>query len=41
LSKLSGLDELTELFLPGPIFNPGAGSTLDANAELKPVGFAS
>jgi N-acyl-D-aspartate/D-glutamate deacylase/Leucine-rich repeat (LRR) protein len=37
LSKLSGLDELTELFLPGPIFNPGAGSTLDANAELKPL----
>lgn len=34
LNKLSGLDELTELFLPGPIFNPGAGSRLDANDQL-------
>jgi N-acyl-D-aspartate/D-glutamate deacylase/Leucine-rich repeat (LRR) protein len=35
LSKLSGLSELRELLLPGPIFNPGAGSTLDANDELQ------
>jgi N-acyl-D-amino-acid deacylase len=35
LGRLSELDELTELFLPGPIFNPGAGSRLDANDQLK------
>jgi N-acyl-D-amino-acid deacylase len=35
LVNLSGLSELKELFLPGPIFNPGAGSRLDANEELK------
>lgn len=35
LHRLSNLQELTELFLPGPIFNPGAGSRLDANDELK------
>jgi len=34
LWKLSSLASLRELLLPGPIFNPGAGSTLDANAEL-------
>lgn len=34
LSKLSGLTELRELYLPGPIWNPGAGSTLNANAQL-------
>ena len=35
LSRLSGLDELKELMLPGPIFNPGAGSQLDASDQLK------
>ena len=35
LKHLSALDEVTELFLPGTIFNPGAGSRLDANAELQ------
>src|SRR4051794_34490246 len=35
LSRLSTLTELRELWLPGPIFNPGAGSRLDANDELK------
>lgn len=35
LVKLSGLTELRELLLPGPSFNPGAGSTLDANEELE------
>lgn len=34
LWKLSGLTELRELLLPGPSFNPGAGSKLDANDEL-------
>ncbi len=34
LSRLSGLSELKELLLPGTIFNPGAGSTLDANDAL-------
>ena len=34
MKKLSGLDELTELFLPGPIFNPGAGSRLDINDQI-------
>lgn len=35
LSQLSRLANLKELFLPGPIFNPGAGSRLDANDELR------
>ena len=35
LSHLSGLTELRDLWLPGPSFNPGAGSKLDANDELK------
>src|SRR5215510_13971047 len=35
LEKLSGLTRLKELYLPGPIWNPGAGSRLDANEELK------
>ena len=35
LGKLSSCTELRELLLPGTIFNPGAGSTLDANDELK------
>src|SRR3954452_20708076 len=35
LVRLSDLSELRELWLPGPIFNPGAGSRLDANDELK------
>ena len=34
LEKISGLTGLKELYLPGPSWNPGAGS-LDANAELK------
>ena len=37
LKRLSGLTEVTESLLPGPIFNPGAGSRLDANDELKPL----
>ncbi len=37
LVHLAGLPELRELLLPGPIFNPGAGSKLDANDELKPL----
>ena len=35
LEKLSGLTRLKELYLPGPIWNPGAGSRLDANDQLK------
>jgi hypothetical protein len=35
MSKLSGLQHLKELLLPGPSFNPGAGSRLDANDEFK------
>src|SRR5262249_7223286 len=35
LEKLSGLSGLKELYLPGPSWNPGAGSRLDANEELK------
>ncbi|MGH9627251.1 MAG: hypothetical protein ACRD7E_02640, partial [Bryobacteraceae bacterium] len=35
LHRLSGLTELRELLLPGTIFNPGAGSKLDANEEFK------
>ena len=35
LEKLSGLIHLKELYLPGPIWNPGAGSRLDANEQLK------
>ncbi|MFN9266616.1 MAG: leucine-rich repeat domain-containing protein, partial [Acidobacteriota bacterium] len=34
LKLLTGCTELRELILPGTIFNPGAGSTLDANKEL-------
>src|SRR5690242_912508 len=34
LKRLSGLTELRELFLPGPMWTPGAGSKLDANNEL-------
>lgn len=34
LWNLSGMTELRELLLPGTIFNPGAGSRLDANDEL-------
>ncbi len=34
LKLLSGCTELRELILPGTIFNPGAGSNLDANKEL-------
>lgn len=37
MKNLGGLSELTELFLPGPIFNPGAGSRLDANEQLAPL----
>src|SRR5262245_34470492 len=35
LEKVSGLTHLKELYLPGPIWNPGAGSSLDANEQLK------
>lgn len=35
LEQLSGLTKLKELYLPGPSWNPGAGSKLDANEELK------
>ncbi|HEY6403501.1 MAG TPA: hypothetical protein VI479_18905, partial [Blastocatellia bacterium] len=35
LEKISGLTSLKELYLPGPSWNPGAGSRLDANEELK------
>ncbi len=35
LEQLSGLRQLKELYLPGPSWNPGAGSKLDANEELK------
>lgn len=35
LERLSGLKHLKELYLPGPSWNPGAGSRLDANEELK------
>jgi Leucine-rich repeat (LRR) protein len=35
LENLSGLTKIKELFLPGPSWNPGAGSKLDANEELK------
>ena len=38
LEKLSGLTELKELYLPGPMFNPASGSRLDANAQLKFLG---
>ena len=34
LKLLSSCTELRELILPGTIFNPGAGSNLDANKEL-------
>lgn len=35
LEQLSALSRLRELYLPGPSWNPGAGSKLDANEELK------
>ncbi|MFN7544308.1 MAG: leucine-rich repeat domain-containing protein [Acidobacteriota bacterium] len=35
LEKLSALSRIRELYLPGPSWNPGAGSRLDANEELK------
>jgi internalin A len=35
LVQLSGLTQIKELYLPGPSWNPGAGSKLDANEELK------
>ncbi len=35
LARLSGLDSLTELSLPGPIFTPFSDSPLDANPALK------
>ncbi|MBO0723010.1 MAG: hypothetical protein J2P41_19450, partial [Blastocatellia bacterium] len=34
LAKIGGLANLKELYLPGPIWNPGAGSRLDANEQL-------
>ena len=34
MKRLSSLTELRELMLPGPSFNPGAGSKLDANEEF-------
>ncbi|HEX8998571.1 MAG TPA: hypothetical protein VGB07_01655, partial [Blastocatellia bacterium] len=35
LEKLASLAHLKELYLPGPVWNPGAGSRLDANDQLK------
>src|SRR5262245_12426952 len=35
LEKIGRLSHLKELYLPGPIWNPGAGSRLDANDQLK------
>ena len=35
LKRFSGLSSLRELELPGPIWNPNAGSKLDANAEFE------
>src|SRR5882762_5894664 len=35
LVKLRDLAHLRELFLPAPMWNPGAGSTLDANDDLQ------
>ena len=35
LEKIGALTQLKELYLPGPIWNPGAGSRLDANEQLK------
>src|SRR5215510_16411044 len=35
LGKIGSLTNLKELYLPGPIWNPGAGSRLDANEQLK------
>lgn len=35
LERLAGLKGIRELYLPGPSWNPGAGSRLDANEELK------
>jgi Leucine-rich repeat (LRR) protein len=35
LVQLSKLSRIRELYLPGPSWNPGAGSRLDANEELR------
>jgi len=35
LVQLSKLTRIKELYLPGPSWNPGAGSRLDANEELR------
>ena len=35
LARIGRLTGLRELLLPGPSWNPGAGSNLDANQELK------
>src|SRR5450759_1582620 len=35
LERLSNLKSLTDLYLPAASFNPGAGSTLNANDELR------
>src|SRR5262249_53299271 len=37
LKRLSGLDGLRELELPGPQWNPNAGSRLDANDEFPAI----
>ena len=37
LEHLAGLEHVRELYLPGSAFTPGAGSTLDGNAELKAI----
>jgi len=37
LKRLSGLTGLRELDLPGPQWNPGAGSKLDANDEFRAI----
>src|SRR5579864_7405625 len=34
LERLKDLTHLRELLLPGPMWNPGAGSTLDANDDF-------
>src|SRR4029077_18487384 len=35
LEKIGKLEQLRELYLPGPSFNPASGSRLDANDQLK------
>jgi len=35
LVHLEGLSSLRELYLPGPSWNPGAGSKLDENGSFK------